>query len=372
MMESLGVRMRNSIFAFGPRYTKANMLFRTAACLLLAVPVFCADWNPRLAAEYLDARQKDWFAWPPANGNAKPCVSCHTGLPYMLARPALRRALHQDEATAYERGLLESVQSRMEKRTTAELYPKSNEPHASEGLGVEAILSALLEAREDAGRGKLSAAGEAALDRMWSLQTEAGAWHWFSLELDPWEMPDSAYYGAALAAVAAGTAPQGYASRPAVAQHLARLKTYLRDAGDKPLHHRLIALWASAKLPALLPKDTRKQWIAEAWAKQDAGGGWSMEALGAWTRHDAAPPQAGPNAYATALAVFALQEAGVPRSHPSLVRARAWLAAHQNAERGYWDAVSMNKRYEPGSMQESFMRDAATGFAALALLQGEK
>jgi squalene-hopene/tetraprenyl-beta-curcumene cyclase len=344
------------------------MMSRFAVCLFLMAPAFCADWNPRLAADYLDARQKDWFAWPPANANAKPCVSCHTGLPYLLARPALRSALHESEATPFELGLLQSLKTRVDKRTPADLYPKHKEPHASEGAGVESIMAALLLSTEDARRGRLSAETEAALDRMWSLQTKAGGWNWFSLELDPWEMPDSAYYGAALAAVATGTTPQDYAKRPAIAAYVARLKAYLRQAEGKPLHHRMIALWASAKLPDLLSASTRKQWVAEAWSKQETDGGWTMESLGAWPRHESAPPQSGSNSYATALVTFAMQQAGVSPSHSNLNRARAWLRAHQNAERGYWDAGSMNKRYESGSMQESFMRDAATGFATLALL----
>lgn len=348
------------------------MLSRAVLFLLLAAPLFCAEWNPRLAAEYLDTRQKEWFAWPAANGNAKPCVSCHTGLSYMLARPALRRALGESERTAYELGLLSSVNARMDKRTPAELFPKSKEPHASEGVGVEAILSAVLLSSADAEQGKLSRQTEAALERIWSLQTKEGNWHWFSLELDPWEMPDSAYYGAALAAVATGTAPQGYAKRPAIAENVARLKAYLRDGQEKPLHHRLIVLWAANKLPDLLSDTARNELMAEVWKRQESDGGWTMQSLGAWPKHEAAPPQSGSNSYATALATFAMQQAGAPPSHPGLIRARAWLRSHQNRERGYWDAVSMNKRYDPGSMQESFMRDAATGFATLALLEGGK
>ncbi len=65
-----------------------------------------------------------------------------------------------------------------------------------------------------------------------------------------------------------------------------------------------------------------------------------------------------------------LQTAGVPRAHPQLVRALDWLRSHQDRESGYWAAESMNKQYEPGSMPVRFMRDAATSFAALALLQG--
>ena len=89
------------------------------------------------AADYLDGRQKQWFAWAPANANATPCVSCHTGATYLLARPALRRVLGESEPTPYETGLLDSLRGRLPKRTAKELFPKEGEPHLSEKAGVE-------------------------------------------------------------------------------------------------------------------------------------------------------------------------------------------------------------------------------------------
>ncbi len=62
---------------------------------VVTIPVRGAGWNPRLAAKYLDDRQRDWFAWPQAKSPDGPCVSCHTGMPYLLARPALRRLLKE-------------------------------------------------------------------------------------------------------------------------------------------------------------------------------------------------------------------------------------------------------------------------------------
>src|ERR1022692_730725 len=109
------------------------MLVRTAVCFgLLALAASGADWNPRLAAQFLDSRQKEWFVWPRANAAAKPCVSCHTGVTYLLARPALRKALGEDAPTVYETGLLASLRSRLDQK----------EPAASPGLGVESILAA--------------------------------------------------------------------------------------------------------------------------------------------------------------------------------------------------------------------------------------
>ena len=91
------------------------MLARAAVCLALSLsPAVAADWNPRLAAQYLDSRQKEWFAWPRANAGAKPCISCHTGMTYLLARPALRKALGEDMPTEYEVGAQRSQQPGLE------------------------------------------------------------------------------------------------------------------------------------------------------------------------------------------------------------------------------------------------------------------
>jgi hypothetical protein len=54
---------------------------------------FCQGWSPRLAADYLDARQQAWNAWSTAKAPGGACFSCHTGMTYLIARPSLRRAL---------------------------------------------------------------------------------------------------------------------------------------------------------------------------------------------------------------------------------------------------------------------------------------
>src|SRR5260370_13564792 len=202
------------------------MVIRIVTILALAAaPGFCGDWNPRLAADYLDARQKAWFAWPAAQkGDDGPCLSCHTGLSYLLARPALSRALGENASTPYETGLLEAVKKRVGKKTTQEYAPGAKEPHASESLGVESVLSSFLLASQDARKGALSKETEQAFDRLWALQIKdgknQGAWIWNSFDLDPWEEPDSTYYGAALAALAVGVAPAGYQSRPAILENV--------------------------------------------------------------------------------------------------------------------------------------------------------
>src|SRR6516162_5550871 len=68
----------------------------------------------RAAASYLDGRLDWWLHWPnAARDHDSSCVSCHTALPYALARPALRRALEEAEMPPPERMMLASVVKRV-------------------------------------------------------------------------------------------------------------------------------------------------------------------------------------------------------------------------------------------------------------------
>ncbi len=239
-------------------------------------------------------------------------------------------------------------------------------------MGVEAILSALLLTLENAG----SADAVLAFDRMWRLQIsdgkDRGAWAWFSLDLNPWEMPESKFFGATMAALAVGPAPDGYRGRPEVHNHVAALTAYLqREQESQSLHNRLMLLWASTGLPDALPAAVRRVIVEEVWRRQRPDGGWTMESLGPWKQQAAAPVSTSSNSYATGLAAFVLQQAGATRSDTRLIRALDWLALHQDSKQGSWAASSMNKRFEAGSMQIQFMNDAATAFASPALLGSE-
>jgi squalene-hopene/tetraprenyl-beta-curcumene cyclase len=332
--------------------------------VLTALPGLAGDWSPKLAAQYLDSRQKEWFAWPAAKRSGGPCISCHTGVTYLLARPALRRVLGEAEPTAYETGLKEGLLTRVD-TSLVDVLKYVKEPVASQTVGVEAIFAALfLDPEKPAAR--------QAWDRLWSMQFREGAakgsWPWFSFDSDPYETSDSAFFGASLGALAISAAPPEYQARPEIKERVAELTSYLRMAtATQPLHNRLLLLWAAAKLPAAV-HDARQSIIDEALEKQQPDGSWTIAALGPWKDHPAAPPAGGASAYATAVAAFALEQAGVPRTDPKLKKALDWLRAKQDPQFGYWAADSMNKRREPGNLPEGFMRDAATGFAVLALI----
>src|SRR5690242_10604158 len=101
--------------------------------IFIALPALCGDWNPRLAAQYLDSRQMQWFAWKPAAAPGGTCFSCHTGMTYLLARPALRRELGETQPTEYEKRLLDGLSARADKRDPKDISLSiTKEPRASQ------------------------------------------------------------------------------------------------------------------------------------------------------------------------------------------------------------------------------------------------
>src|SRR5258707_15824839 len=102
-------------------------------------------WDRAAAAKYLDDRMSAWFtnATKLQTGEGKTaCVSCHTPLPYALARPALRRAMHVSASTAEETRLLDETTRRAESYRTHQLLYEMNDTKKAESRGTEAELNA--------------------------------------------------------------------------------------------------------------------------------------------------------------------------------------------------------------------------------------
>jgi squalene-hopene/tetraprenyl-beta-curcumene cyclase len=340
-------------------------LLTLVVLLVATTSTLSADWSPEAAARYLDTRQKEWFSWKPALSADGPCVSCHTGMTYLLARPALRRRLNESQPTMYEIGLLDRLRAKVGEKPAGALQ------------SVEAIFSAMFLSREDAPSPSradvvqtMSVHTQKAFDQLWTLQGGAGAskggWRWYAANLDPWENAESPFYGASLAAVALTQAPAAYRDTPAVRDHAAALNTYLMESADsRRLHDRLALLLARS----FISDSLRQSITTETFNKQAPDGGWTIDALGPWMAHPDAPPSSGTNAYATAFTTVALLRGGVPASDPKLAKALTWLQSRQDPASGAWPAMSMNKRYPDGSMESRFMQDAATAFASLALIE---
>jgi len=349
------------------------------------------SWDPKGAAAYLDQRARWWMGWKEAGrDHGTFCVSCHTTLPYALARPALRKVLAEPTPSDNERLLFENVSKRV--RLWKEVAPVYNDKEDGLNLGVEsrateAVLLAFMLASNDAQTGKLSADTRIAFGNLWALQQTTGenkgTWLWQNFDLNPWEGNISPYYGATLAAIAVGTAPENYRSVPEIQNNLKMLRDYLeREYAAQPTINRLTLLWASVKLPGLLSLARQKSIIDEVLSKQQADGGWSFfplaktwrdwgpsSLLGKWKREDGTAQELGSDGLATGLILFVLPQAGVPHDNIHLKQGRTWLIRNQSKPEGLWLASSVNKRRDPSSNVGRFMSDAATAFAVLALTE---
>jgi squalene-hopene/tetraprenyl-beta-curcumene cyclase len=334
------------------------------------------SWNPRAAAAYMDERQAWWRSWPSAaRDHETVCVSCHTALPYALARPALRSALGEQTRSASESRLIDDVVKRVRAwRDMEPWYPDQTRglPKTAESRGTESVINAIVLSRRDAASGVLSDDARQAFANLWAQQMRtgdlSGAWAWLSFRLEPWEGAESAYFGAALAAIAVGTAPGGYAANAEIQPNLKLLRGYLAKQFDRqPTLNRLMLLWASAGLSDLVTPEQRHAVVTEVFAKQQSDGGWSLSTFGPWRRTDGTTLEASSDGYATGLAAFALRQAGVPAAEPHVKSGLAWLVAHQDKTTGRWPASSLNKQRDPESETGRFMSDVATAYAVLAL-----
>jgi squalene-hopene/tetraprenyl-beta-curcumene cyclase len=341
---------------------------------------YSTSWNPTAAASYLDYRESWWQSWPPAQkDHGTVCISCHTVVPYALARPALQQAMGVAGIPAAERAMLDSVEMRV--GHWSEMTPfysdavdgpgKTAESHAT-----EAVLNAVILASVDAGQGQLRPITRTALDEAWALQetagSNAGGWKWQDFNLAPWESAESGYQGAAMLAIAMGNAPDHYAADPSNSKHVQLLRDYLqRQYAAQPVMSQVYVLWASAQMPGLLNDAERTKLLARIRSLQQSDGGWPLSSLNdqtSWKRLISAPDSDG---CATGLVVLALEESGVSRNDKVLARGLEWLEQHQSKD-GSWRASSLNEKRDPESDIGRFMSDAATGYAVLALEIAQK
>ena len=82
---------------------------RVFCAVLMLAPMLAHGWNRDGAFRYLEDRQQRWSDWKPAQKTGGPCLSCHTGLPYLFARHALR----DKQARPLEGALGEGVKTRL-------------------------------------------------------------------------------------------------------------------------------------------------------------------------------------------------------------------------------------------------------------------
>jgi hypothetical protein len=376
----------------------SSLFLGTVALFLPPGQVTAGDattWNKELAAKYLDEREKVWLEnFPTAHrgeGTSKTtCVSCHSVAPYALARPILRKLTGEKEATKYEKQLLAHIRKRVENwkdldTPQLQLFYDFNERKKKESWGTEAVLNCFILACEDSyqGRTEPSASTKTAFANLWKTQVvdgdQAGSWDWLDFHLEPWESKQGRYFGAALAAIALGTAPGYYreGADPELDKKVNQLRVYLgTNLAKQNLYNQVWMLWAATKMQGLLSPEERTKIIATAQSRQQPDGGWRLASLGEFQRSDATPQETASDGYATGLILHVFLTTGLTRDEPSVRKGLVWLRSNQHSS-GAWAGSSVNKKREPESKNEAkahigkFLWDAATAYAVLALSDPE-
>lgn len=382
--------MSSRVLAVAAAVLLASLTLRAAA------PGDPLAWDKAAAARYLDARMDLWWtkAKPLKSGDRETkCLSCHTAVPYALARPALRKAMNVTAATANETAIFDTVRTRMAHTDDQQPFYDHTDAKKVESRGVEAVMNAfLLTSRDlDSGAAAPDALTQQALARLWTVQTDDGAWDWLEFGLEPYESADGRFHGATLAALAAGTATGRAASTDAAGKAgVQKLRGYLSaNVATQRLFNRTWALLASSRLSGVLTTSQREALVRDLAAAQRPDGGWSLADLGEWRWSKTAGPFAAPgqtdsallgvsDGYATGLVVYAMKQAGLG-NRPAVQKGLTWLRANQQAGTATdpawapWRAHSLNFDREHGGdkgepWRRMFMSDLATAFAVLALL----
>ncbi len=289
------------------------------------------------AARFLDSASLTWQ-------KQRKCFTCHTNYAYLYARPMI-----SSDAPAHK-----AVRAFAE-QLVSERW-KTNGPR----WDAEVVASAAALAFNDAHTThKLHPLSKTALDRMWTVQRDDGGFSWLKCSWPPMEYDD--HYGATLAAIAVGVAPDEYAQSEAAQQGMRKLRDYLKNNPPQNLHHRAMLLWAASYQEGLLSDDEQQSGVDQLLALQKPDGGWAAATLADWRRKDGQPQDTQTSdGYGTGFVIFVLRRAGVAKSDPRLQRGVKWLKSHQR-ESGRWFSRSLFRD------NKHFLSHAGSAFAVMAL-----
>lgn len=310
----------------------------------LAEEPLLPEFSATKVVEFLDAGAQ-------ATENGK-CVNCHASFAYLMARPML--SLDTKRHAEVRTGLEKWVEY---------LEGLNLDTSSDSRRRAEAVMSAAVLAQHDAATtGKLHAATRQALDLVWRVQLPEGGFDWLKPNNEPPSAIDN-HFGATMAAIAVGTAPENYSATPQARAGTEKLRAYFKTHPPSHMHQRGMLLLADKAIGGLSSEEARQQTVADFFKLQRPDGGWAMARLGdeTWKRKDKTPQDfKTSDGYGTGFSVYVLCTAGqVPASDPRIRKAVDWLTSHQRASGG-WYTRSPKK----GDALSSYV---GTAYAVMAL-----
>lgn len=298
---------------------------------------FAKEFSLDKAIHFLDSASLEWHS-------SRGCFACHTNYSYLTARPSV------DANAPAHKTIRAAAEELVEKRW------ESNGPR----WDAEVITSAWALAFNDAATTKkLHPVTKTALDRMWKVQREDGGFSWLKCGWPPSELDDE--YGAVLALIAVGVAPENYRETEQAQAGVKKIQGYLEKTPLPSLHHKAMLVWADSYLPELMTDEQSKAVVQELLSKQLPDGGWSASSLGDFKRGDETPQQTDlSDGYGTGYVLYILRRSGIPAEDARIQNGVNWLKTHQR-ESGRWFARSLFKD------SKHYLTHNATAFAVMAL-----
>lgn len=336
---------------------------------IAATEPYAKAFSLEQTARYLDRAALDWQS-------THACTSCHTMFPYLMARPTLGSISPQSSEV---RQFFEDVVAG--KREAMPDYA-CHDVEGAVAVGVAAALAF----NDRWASGKLHPLTRQALDHMWAVQRADGGWTWPFRDTPPLKIDE--LYGAALAAVGTGMAPDGYADTPKAKAGLRGVRRFLKNASAVSLHQQAMLLWVANYVDDLLSAEAKARILTDLLAAQRPDGGWSMASLVdnvndlslpadrvfkaksekgygteflAFLGRDADYKSSlASDGYATGFVIYVARQSDVPVNDSRLQRGLAWLKQNQR-ESGRWFTPSQAWH------TQHLISNAGTGYAILAL-----
>ena len=298
------------------------------------------EFSMDAAVRFLDAVAINWQ-------KDRKCFACHSDYAFFHTRPLV----------SWKAPVHEELRSRLEHL--------AENPRKVKYLVTETVMVASMLAQNDAlTTGKLHPITRRALDRIWTVQREDGGFDWMKYNQPPSEIDD--HYGATVAVIGVGAAPDGYAETPPAKAGLDKIRQYFKANPPVNLHHRAMKLLGSLHVDGIMTEAERRQVVEDLFALQKPDGGWGVVTMGNWERCDDKPrDMESSDGYGTGFAIYVLRQAGVPADEPRIRKGITWLKTNQR-ESGRWFTRSMWKD------SRHFITHSGTAYAILALAMCEE